>query len=157
MLPGRCLLMSWDWMASLIIVWSGPEITASALCSHTGACVHKGVALDLMQCYHHFEIFLNFWIARSHFYFALDSCKFCSWSWSRPAYWKWGGNHPLKDMAVTEIQPLYPGTELNLRDRVLGEVEKNNFVALPGATRLSALKTICPELEGLVRRFIVMV
>ena len=60
-------------------------------------------------------------------------------------------------MAVTEIQPLYPGTELNLRDRVFGEVEKNNFVALPGATRLSALKTICPELEGLVRRFIVMV
>ena len=28
--------------------------------------------------------------------------------------------------------PLYPNTELNLRDRVLGEVGKNSFIALPG-------------------------
>ena len=63
----------------------------------------------------------------------------------------------MKDVTVTEIQPLYPGTELNLRDRVLGEVEKNSFITLPAATGLSALKTICPDLEGLVRRFIVMV
>ena len=38
----------------------------------------------------------------------------------------------MKDVTVTEIQPLYPGTELNLRDRVLGEVEKNSFIGLPG-------------------------
>ena len=38
----------------------------------------------------------------------------------------------MKDMTVTEVQPLYPGTELNLGDRVLGEVEKNSFIALPG-------------------------
>ena len=30
----------------------------------------------------------------------------------------------------SQIQPLYPDTELNLRDRVLGEVEKNSFIAL---------------------------
>ena len=33
---------------------------------------------------------------------------------------------------VAEIQHLYTGTELNLGDRVLGEVEKDNFIALPG-------------------------
>ena len=27
---------------------------------------------------------------------------------------------------------LYTGVELNLRDRVLGEVEKDSFIALPG-------------------------
>ena len=27
---------------------------------------------------------------------------------------------------------LYTGAELNLRDRVLGEVEKDSFIALPG-------------------------
>ena len=32
---------------------------------------------------------------------------------------------------VAKIQPLYPGTELNLGDRILGEVEKNRFIALP--------------------------
>ena len=30
------------------------------------------------------------------------------------------------------IWPLYLNTELNLGDRVLGEVEKNSFIALPG-------------------------
>ena len=35
-------------------------------------------------------------------------------------------------MTVTEVQPLYPGTELNLGDRVLGAVEKDSFTALPG-------------------------
>ena len=33
---------------------------------------------------------------------------------------------------AAEIQPLYTGTELNLRDRVLGKVEKNSFIALSG-------------------------
>ena len=31
-----------------------------------------------------------------------------------------------------EIRVLYTSTKLNLGDRVLGEVEKNNFIALPG-------------------------
>ena len=32
----------------------------------------------------------------------------------------------------SRIRPLYPDTELNLRDRVLGEVEKYSSIALPG-------------------------
>ena len=32
---------------------------------------------------------------------------------------------------VAKIQLLYPSTKLNLRDRVLGEIEKNSFIALP--------------------------
>ena len=37
---------------------------------------------------------------------------------------------------------------LNLRDRVLDEVEKNSFIALPGKgghSRLMPLKTVCPN------------
>ena len=34
-------------------------------------------------------------------------------------------------MCVAEIRPLYTGAGLNLRVRVLGEVERNNFIALP--------------------------
>ena len=48
-------------------------------------------------------------------------------------------------------QPLYTGTESNLRDRVLGEVEKNSFIALPGKgghSRLLPRKTVCPHLGG---------
>ena len=54
------------------------------------------------------------------------------------------------------IRPLYPDTKLNLGDRVLGEVEKNSFIAWwpQGA---NALKTVCPHLEGVVRSFIAMV
>ena len=29
-----------------------------------------------------------------------------------------------------QIQPLHPDIDLNLRERVLGEVEKNRFIAL---------------------------
>ena len=42
---------------------------------------------------------------------------------------------------VAKIQPLYTSTELNLR--VLGEVEKNSFIALPdkgGPQQTNALK-----------------
>ena len=35
-------------------------------------------------------------------------------------------------MFVVKIQPLSTGTKLNLGDRVLGEAEKNSFIALPG-------------------------
>ena len=33
---------------------------------------------------------------------------------------------------MLKTQSLCPGTELNLGDGVLGEVEKNSFTALPG-------------------------
>ena len=41
-------------------------------------------------------------------------------------------SHAYLRGSVAEIQPLYMGTELNLRDRVLGEVDKNCFIALSG-------------------------
>ena len=46
--------------------------------------------------------------------------------------------------------------ESNLRDRVLGEVEKNSFIALPGKgghSRLLSSKTMCPHLGGLDEEF----
>ena len=33
---------------------------------------------------------------------------------------------------MLKSRPLCTGTKSNLRDRVLGEVEKNSFIALPG-------------------------
>ena len=33
---------------------------------------------------------------------------------------------------MPKVWPLCTGAESNLRDRVLGEVEKNSFIALPG-------------------------
>ena len=42
----------------------------------------------------------------------------------------------------------------------MDEVEKNSFIALPGKGGLqpaNALKTVCPDLEGVVRSIIVMV
>ena len=47
--------------------------------------------------------------------------------------------------------PLCTSAESNLRDRVLGEVEKNGFVALPGKGGQGGLlpsKTMCPNLGG---------
>ena len=44
-------------------------------------------------------------------------------------------------------------TELNLE--VLGEVEKNGFIALP--CKEGHANTVCPDLEGVVRSLIVMV
>ena len=34
--------------------------------------------------------------------------------------------------AEAEFGPCTPDTEINLGDRVLGEVEKNSFIVLPG-------------------------
>ena len=49
----------------------------------------------------------------------------------------------------------YTDTESNLRDRVFGEVEKNNFIALPGKGGYHGL---CSErLQDLVRGFIAMI
>ena len=50
---------------------------------------------------------------------------------------------------MPKTQPLCTGAESNLRDRVLGEVEKNSFIALPGKegdSGLLASKTVCPNL-----------
>ena len=52
---------------------------------------------------------------------------------------------------MPKTQPLCPGAQLNLRDRVLGEVEKNSSIALPGKgghSWLLPLKTVCPNLGG---------
>ena len=57
---------------------------------------------------------------------------------------------------MPKTQPLCAGAESNLRDRVLGEVEKNNFIALPGKrqhSRLVPIKTVCPNLEGFGEEF----
>ena len=55
---------------------------------------------------------------------------------------------------------LYTGAESNLGDRVLGEAEKDSFITLPGKGGHSSLlpgKTMCPNLEKIVRSFIVIV
>ena len=52
--------------------------------------------------------------------------------------------------------PLCTGTESNLRDRVLGEVEKNSFITLPGKGGHSGLlpsKTMCPNSGGFDEEF----
>ena len=47
---------------------------------------------------------------------------------------------------MLKSQPLCTGAKSNLGDRVLGEVEKNSFIALPGKgghSRLVPLKIVC--------------
>ena len=43
---------------------------------------------------------------------------------------------------MLKSQPLCTSIELNLRDRVLGEVEKNSFIGLPGKRDTT---DCCPE------------
>ena len=48
---------------------------------------------------------------------------------------------------MLKAQPLYTDAKSNLWDRVLGEIEKNSFIALPGKWGHSGLlpsKTMCP-------------
>ena len=55
---------------------------------------------------------------------------------------------------------LYAGAKLNLGDRVLGEVEKNSFIALPsqgGHSGLVPQKLCGPTQEGLGRSLIAMI
>ena len=54
--------------------------------------------------------------------------------------------------------PCTPNTKLNLGDRVLGEVEKNRFFALPGKEGHSGLTSskLCPDPKRVVRSFTVM-
>ena len=50
---------------------------------------------------------------------------------------------------LPKIQPLYPSAKSNLRDRVLGGIEKGSFITLPdegGHTGILPLKTMCPNL-----------
>ena len=52
--------------------------------------------------------------------------------------------------------PLCTGAELNLRNRVLDEVEKDSFIILPGKRGHSGLllgKAVCPPLGGLGKEF----
>ena len=60
---------------------------------------------------------------------------------------------------VVEIQPLFTGAEQKCGDSVLGEVEKNCFIALLGKGSHGRLMPVrlCPALEGVVRSLIVMV
>ena len=63
-------------------------------------------------------------------------------------------------MPKKKTQPLCSEAELNFKDRVLGDVEKNRFIALPGKrghSRLVAPKLCVPTWEGLVKSFIAMV
>ena len=49
---------------------------------------------------------------------------------------------------MLKTQLLCTGAESNFRDTVLGEVEKNSFIALPGKGEHSGLvapKTMCPQ------------
>ena len=67
---------------------------------------------------------------------------------------------PAFCLLMPKTWPLCTGAKSNLRDRVLGEVEKNRFIALTGKGEHSGLmpsKTVCPNLGDLVRSFIVLV
>ena len=57
---------------------------------------------------------------------------------------------------MAKSQPLYTGAKSNIRDRVLGKVEKNSFTALPGKGGHSGFlfsKTVCPNLGGFGEEF----
>ena len=57
---------------------------------------------------------------------------------------------------MLKTRPLCTGAESNRGHRVLGEVEKNNFIALPGKgghSGLVTLKTVCPNLGGFGEEF----
>jgi len=54
---------------------------------------------------------------------------------------------------------LYPDTKLILRDKSLGWSKKNSFIVFLGKVgpqQANTLKTVCPNLEGVVRSFIIM-
>ena len=54
---------------------------------------------------------------------------------------------------MPKTEPLCTSTKLNLRDRVLGKVEKNSFIALPGKGGHRGLmpSKLCLHLEGIIR------
>lgn len=82
-----------------------------------------------------------------------------SWRESRSHHSSWIQNALEQDgqygATVAEIQPLHPVTKLNLRYRVLHEVEEKSFTVLPGIGDHSGLTP--SNLEWVVRSFIEMV
>ena len=57
---------------------------------------------------------------------------------------------------MLKTQLLCTSAESNLGDRILGEGEKNSFIALPGKgghSGLVPLKTVCPNLGGFGEEF----
>ena len=65
-----------------------------------------------------------------------------------------------KNNAAENSASLFTSAESNLRDRVLGEVEKDNFNALPGRgghSGLMPLKTMYSHFGKIMRSFIVIV
>ena len=57
---------------------------------------------------------------------------------------------------MLKTQPLCTSAEMSLRDRVLGEVEKNSLIALPGKKGhrgLVPLKTVCSNPGGFGEEF----
>ena len=59
-------------------------------------------------------------------------------------------------MMMSKTRPLCTGATSNLGDRVLGEVEKKSFIALPGRgghSRLMPSKTVCPNPGGFGEEF----
>ena len=64
------------------------------------------------------------------------------------------------DSVAASSASLYSGAKWNLRDRVLGEVEKDSFIALPDKERHSGLlpsKAMCPNLGVFDEGFITVV
>ena len=87
------------------------------------------------------------WLAYyDYFCFCDESTNLCNPGRGASRYW-------------SQVGPLYSNTELNLRDTVLGGVEKNNFIAFPGKGGQSGLmlSELCPDIERVVRSFIVMI
>ena len=63
-------------------------------------------------------------------------------------------------VSMPKTRPLCTGAKSNIRDIVLGEVEKNSFTALPskgGHSGLMTQKLCVPTQEDLVRSFIAVV
>ena len=58
---------------------------------------------------------------------------------------------------MLKTQPLFSSAKLNLRDRVLGKIEKNSFIALTGRRGQSGLlssEAVCLNLGGFGEEFL---
>ena len=63
----------------------------------------------------------------------------------------YGPEHESCVLMMPKTLPLCTSAESNLRDRALGEAEKNSFIALPGKAghiRFVPLKTVWPNWAG---------
>ena len=66
------------------------------------------------------------------------------------------GSALVSGILILKTWPLCTSGESNVRDRVLGEVEKSSLISLPGKGgqgRLLPLKTVCPSLGGFDEEF----